>query len=144
MASRESRTRLRTRRLGFSAVEYLAQARHALAEAQDPDRGTGVESRYVAAHLAALRCAAAALAIRGRPARRRPGTAWAELAEAVPELADWAAVFAASARLRSAVESGVRGAVSERDVAALCEAVDEFLVQVDLLRTEQPALPRAS
>ncbi|MGH3096304.1 MAG: SAV_6107 family HEPN domain-containing protein [Streptosporangiales bacterium] len=144
MARREAQTRLRTRRLGYTAAEYLAQAWRALAEAEDTGRGAGTELRYVAAHLAALRCAAAVLAVRGRPARRRPGTAWAELAETAPELAGWATVFAASARVRSIVESGLHGAVSEHDVAALCATVAEFLVQVEEVCAGQPALPRAS
>lgn len=144
MARRDGQAGLRARRLGYSAAEYLAQARRALTEAADAAGGSDAELRYVAAHLAALRCAAAVLAVRGRPARRRPGTAWAELAEVAPELAGWATVFAGSARVRSAVESGIHGAVNEQDVAALCATVADFLVEVEEVCAGQPALPRAS
>lgn len=102
--------------------------------------------RYVDAHLAALRCAAAVLAVRGRPTRRGKGTAWTELTESAPELADWAAVFAAGAELRAAAESGVPVPVTHPDVDEFCGNVAEFLGIVEgvLGRGGQALLPQAS
>jgi hypothetical protein len=80
--------------------------------------------RYAAAHLAALRAAAAVLAARSgspetwqpvcgaRPGRRRPLSAWDQLRAAAPELTDWADYFAAGAEKRSAAAAGLSGAVS--------------------------------
>ena len=60
-----------------------------------------VPTRYACAHVAALRAAAALLAARAQPGAR-PGAApqknaWVLLAEVAPELAEWAAFFAAGA-----------------------------------------------
>ena len=70
-------------------------------------RTGSVSDRYVAAHLAALRAAAAVLAARGRPspavpAAQRLGGA----ARVAPELTEWAAFFAAAAQQRAALEAG--------------------------------------
>ena len=67
-----------------------------------------VGERFRFAHLAALRVAAAVLAERGRPAsaRRRLISVWVLLDSVAPELADWAALFAAGAPVRAAIEAG--------------------------------------
>ncbi|HEX6445841.1 MAG TPA: SAV_6107 family HEPN domain-containing protein [Streptosporangiales bacterium] len=136
--------RARVRRLGFSAGTYLAQARRTLAEAAGPDPGTPA-LRYSAAHLAALRGAAAVLAARGRPDRRRAGTAWTELAEVAPELEGWADVFSESARLRAAADAGTAFRLGHAEVDAFCRLVGEFLDTVDeLVGQEQAMLPTAS
>ena len=89
-----------------AAHDLLATARHDLAAAMVTTVAT---ERYAAAHLAALRAAAALLAARARPAarparpRRTPGSL---LAEVAPELAEWAAFFAAGAGKRAAAEAG--------------------------------------
>src|SRR5512133_3856285 len=67
---------------------------------------TTAHERYAAAHRAALRATAALLATRTRPVdRRRPQrNAWVLLAQVAPELAEWAAFFAAGAGKRAAAE----------------------------------------
>lgn len=66
-----------------------------------------VADRYVHAHLGALRAAAALLAARSRPSRRTAlRSVWDVLPTVAPELAEWAAFFAASGRRRLAVERG--------------------------------------
>src|ERR1700727_1064937 len=69
-------------RVPSAALSLLRTARHGLAEAEvEGDPGT----RYICAHLAALRAAAAIVAARGEPGsgarRRRPRAVW----EALPQ-----------------------------------------------------------
>ena len=78
-----------------AARELLGTARHDLAEATATTVAT---ERYAAAHLAALRTAAAVLAVRTRPAAtKRPRNVWSMLPQVAPELTEWAAFFAAGA-----------------------------------------------
>jgi hypothetical protein len=71
--------------------------------------------RYVTAHLAALRAAAAVLAARGRPSPRGgPRSVWEVLPRIAPELTEWAAFFAATASRRAAVEAGRGETVTAR------------------------------
>ena len=103
--------------------------------------------RYAAAHLAALRVAAAVLACRARPVsgpsrRTRPTSAWVLLAGVAPELAEWAAFFAAGARKRAAAEAGMPGAATVREADDLLRDVQSFLAVVEaaLGRSHQPLL----
>jgi len=110
-----------------AARALFDQARGCLAEAMaaaDPCR------RYAAAHLAALRCAAAVLAVRAQPAdrsSRRLRSAWVLLSRVAPELGEWAAFFAAGAGKRAAAEAGLVHAVSQREADDLIRAVQTFL-----------------
>lgn len=94
--------------------------------------------RYAAAHLAALRVAAAVLACRARPLtggssvrRRRPTSAWVLLAVVAPELQEWAEFFAAGARKRAAAEAGLPSAVTAREADDLVRDAEAFLVMVE-------------
>jgi hypothetical protein len=104
----------------------LSGARLALAEA---DAATDPGERYAAAHLAALRAAAAVLAEHTSPTgrSRRPTSAWSLLAATAPDLAEWASYFAAGADKRAAAQAGIRGAVSSREAADLLRDGVEFL-----------------
>jgi hypothetical protein len=82
--------------------------------------------RYVEAHLAALRGAAAILAVRGRPGGRGPANVWALLPRVAPELGEWAAFFAAGAPRRAAVEAGRPEAVTPREADDLLRDVNAF------------------
>ncbi len=102
--------------------------------------------RYALAHLAALRGAAAVLACRARPAvapaagntgggptggrRGRPTSAWVLLSAHAPELAEWAAFFAAGARKRAAAEAGLVGVVTPREADDLLRDATSFLAVV--------------
>jgi hypothetical protein len=104
----------RTRcRVAPSALALLESARDGLAAGQSE---TSAASRYVAAHLAALRAAAAIVAARPEPGttgrRRRPRSVWELLTRAEPALSEWAAFFAAGAAKRAAAEAGLSRAVS--------------------------------
>ena len=98
--------------------------------------------RYATAHLAALRAAAAVLACRARPAkRRRLVSAWELLKGVSPELGEWADFFAAGAGKRAAVEAGLPAA-SAREADDLVRDAQTFLGLVEgvLGVTGQPVL----
>jgi hypothetical protein len=114
------------RRVPATAVSLLGQARRGLAEAgTEADPGT----RYICAHLAALRAAAAIVAARGEPGGRRgrPRSVWELLPQVEPTLAEWAAFFAASAAKRAAAEAGLPRAASAREAEDLIRDVETFL-----------------
>lgn len=94
--------------------------------------------RFATAHLAALRAAAAVLALRRRPEgeshrRRRVRSAWEVLPEIAPELGDWALLFAAGAEKRARAEAGLAGAVSEREADQLMQDAYMFVGLVERL-----------
>ena len=115
------------------AVTLLGLSRRGLVEAAEAELPP---DRYAAAHLAALRAAAAVLACRAQPAagsgrRPRPTSAWVLLASVAPELAEWAGFFADGAGKRAAAEAGLAGAVSPREADDLLRAVETFLAVVE-------------
>jgi hypothetical protein len=119
-------------RLTRPALELVAQARRSLQEACEQSCPA---DRYAAAHLAALRAAAAVLAARALPAtsvaRRRPTSAWVTLTSIAPELGEWASYFAAGSGKRAAAEAGSATAVTSQDADGLVRDVDRFLVVVE-------------
>ncbi len=125
------------------AVTLLALSRRGLLEAAAADRPV---DRYAAAHLAALRAAAAVLACRARPdsspRRSRPTSAWLLLSAVAPELAEWADFFAAGARKRAAAEAGVPSAATAREADDLLRDAESLLAVVEtaLGLPHQPAL----
>jgi hypothetical protein len=109
-----------------AALGLLRQAAEGLAEAhgvQDP------LLRYPAAYLAALRAAAAVLAIRARPQPRRGATrnVWQLLAEVAPELGEWAAFFASCSGTRAAAEAGIARLVGQREADDLLRQAEQFV-----------------
>jgi hypothetical protein len=127
-----------------AAVDLLSQARRGLHEAGTLETPN---ERYATAHLAALRTAAAVLAVRGRPQptrgrRRRIRSVWEVLPEAAPELVEWSALFEAGARRRALAEAGIRNAASWRDADDLVRAAGMFLRLVERLLVLQPTLPQ--
>jgi len=126
-----------------SADDLLASARRSLTEASI---AATAGERYAAAHLAALRSAAAVLADRGRPATRRSRvlSVWVVLPQVAPELGEWATFFAAGARIRAAAEAGI-DVVSHRQADDLVRDADTFLARVcELLGVpHQPAMGSA-
>ncbi|MGB2839409.1 MAG: SAV_6107 family HEPN domain-containing protein [Actinomycetes bacterium] len=126
-----------------AVLDLLAAAQRGLTEAVLESRSS---RRYAVAHLAALRAAAAVLATRARPTGRRgPRSAWDLLAQAAPELAEWAAFFAAGAGKRSAAEAGL-DAVTSREADDLLRDVETFLALAETTVgvPHQTTLPRVS
>lgn len=127
-----------------TALSLLRTARQGLAEADaESDPGT----RYICAHLAALRAAAAIVAARGEPGsgsrRRRPRSVWELLPQVEPALAEWAAFFAASAAKRAAAEAGLPRAATADEAENLLRDASTFLAVAErALGTESaPMLP---
>ena len=111
-----------------TVVQLLTAAREELRAAQE---ATTPGERFSSAHLAALRSAAAVLAVRAQSKRSaRPSDAWSLLARVAPEYGEWAAFFAAHSATRSAVEAGVRGRVGQRDADDMVRQADLFLALV--------------
>jgi SAV_6107-like HEPN len=115
-------------RMPAAALTLLRTARQGLAEA---DAETDAGTRYIGAHLAALRAAAAIVAARGEPGtgtrRRRPRSVWELLPQVEPALAEWAAFFAASAAKRAAAEAGLPRAASAQEAEDLLRDASTFL-----------------
>lgn len=63
--------------------------------------------------------------------KRGPRDAWGLLAKVAPELADWAAFFAAGASKRAAAEADLPGAVTDREADDQVEYADRFLEVVE-------------
>ncbi|WP_407553577.1 SAV_6107 family HEPN domain-containing protein [Streptomyces sp. Pv4-95] len=126
-----------------AALDLLTQAQHGLDEAHTLE---SANERFATAHLAALRTAAAVLAVRGRPEstmrrRQRIRSAWEVLPEVAPELSEWSALFAAGAARRAKAEAGIAGAASSRDADDLLRDVAMFLRLVERMLLLQPSLP---
>jgi hypothetical protein len=119
------------------ACELLDRAERALVEARVAD---GPARRYCCAHVAALRTAAAVLAVRTRPGSRRgQRNAWELLASVAPELREWAAFFAAGAAKRAAAECGATTAVTARAADDLVRDVEHFMhIVEDVLGLARP------
>jgi len=115
-------------RVAPSALALLQSARHGLADAAGaPDPG----ARYVAAHLAALRAAAAVVTARAEPGKGRrrsgPRSVWELLPRVEPTLSEWAAFFAAGAAKRAAAEAGLSRAVTASEADDLLHDAETFL-----------------
>ncbi len=104
--------------------DLLADAGRELAESL---RAPTAAQRYAAAHLAALRAAAAVLASRARPTTGRRASAWDLLTRVAPEFAEWAAFFAAGSAKRQAVQAGIPRIISEREADDMVRQSEEFL-----------------
>jgi SAV_6107-like HEPN len=113
-------------------AQLLTIARQGLVEAANT-RPDGL--RYAAAHLAALRAAAAVLAARARPAaptrRSRVTSVWSLLVLVAPEFNDWATYFALGASKRAAAEAGIPRVVSTREADDLLRAAEQFVAVVE-------------
>ncbi|MEV4637268.1 SAV_6107 family HEPN domain-containing protein [Actinoplanes sp. NPDC049548] len=127
-------------------AQLLTIARQGLMEAART-RPDGL--RYAAAHLAALRAAAAVLAARARPAaptrRNRVTSVWSLLVLVAPEFGDWASYFALGATKRAAAEAGIPRVVTAREADDLLRAAETFvsLVQSTLGLAYQPTFEAA-
>nr|WP_297424379.1 SAV_6107 family HEPN domain-containing protein [uncultured Actinotalea sp.] len=106
-------------------VSVLDQLRRSDEELVAAQLATEPHDRFRHAHLAALRAAAAVLPATHGRRRSRPRPVWEQLAQAAPELADWAELFADGAVTRAAVEAGrTDGVTVERAERTLAAAED--------------------
>jgi SAV_6107-like HEPN len=134
-------------RVAPSALALMESARHGLAAAEDERTAA---ARYVSAHLAALRAAAAVVAARAEPPagrRKRPQSVWELLPKVEPALREWSAFFAAGAAKRAAAEAGLPRAVSPREAdellrdAAIFVALAEGALGIQAQQTLLPLQP---
>ncbi|GAB1817361.1 SAV_6107 family HEPN domain-containing protein [Herbidospora sp. RD11066] len=128
-----------------TVLAHLTDARACLAAAA---LAGNPADRYIHAHMAALRSAAAILAARPQPIdgrRRRLRSAWELLPEVQPELSQWAAYFAVSAKKRAAAEAGLVHLVSAHDAEELIVEATAFvtIIESTLGVTTQETLPMA-
>ncbi|PJI94352.1 SAV_6107 family HEPN domain-containing protein [Luteimicrobium subarcticum] len=90
--------------------------------------------RFVHAHLAALRAAAALVALRNVAAPRgRTASVWVLVERAEPGLAAWSSYFADGARLRAAVDAGRFDAVDPARADELVRCAEDFRDEVAVL-----------
>jgi hypothetical protein len=103
LAAQSPRSRTEARRAA-AASELLVMATEGLAEAgSTPD----IQARFVSSHLAALRAAAAVVAMRAPSAsHHRISSVWELLTRVAPELSEWADFFAIEAQRRAEVVAG--------------------------------------
>ena len=112
--------------------QLLVLARRGLDEAAE-NRVDGL--RYAAAHLAALRAAAAVVAARAKPVptrRSKLTSVWDLLSFVAPDLSEWALFFTASAGKRAAAEAGIPRVVTRREADDLLRAATSFVSVVEL------------
>jgi hypothetical protein len=125
----EVREHAGTGAIPVAAGELIISARRSLTEAT---LASTPHERYAAAHLSALRAAAAVLAARAQPQgkrRARVRSVWVVLPEAATEFSEWAAFFAAGARKRASAEAGIP-CVTHREADDLVRDADAFLARV--------------
>ncbi|MDT9594492.1 SAV_6107 family HEPN domain-containing protein [Nocardioides zeae] len=117
--------------LPAAAHAYLGRAATSL---RDATVATDAPTRYACAHVAALQAAAALLSARTTPVaspRRRSRNAWVLLTETAPELASWAALFAAGSQTYQAARAGSTRGVALADADAVLGQADRFLAVVE-------------
>ena len=126
-----------------TAHDLMASARRSLTEASI---ASTPGERYAAAHLAALRAAAAVLAARSRPSARRSRvrSVWVVLPQVAVEFSEWADFFAAGAGKRAAAEAGM-ACVTHREADDLVREADAFVARVahSLGMAHQPSMADA-
>ncbi|PRZ05590.1 hypothetical protein BCE75_10777 [Isoptericola sp. CG 20/1183] len=93
---------------------------------------TAPPERFVHAHLAALRSAAAVVALHGDAPRGRARAVWELLTRVEPELAAWSVYFASGARLRAAVDAGHGEDVTPARADELLACAEDFRDEVGL------------
>ncbi len=131
-------------RVASTALSLIQAARTGLAEAAAE---SSPSTKYICAHLAALRAAAAIVAARGEPGsgtrRRRPRSVWELLPQVEPTLTEWSAFFAASAAKRAAAEAGLPRAASAHEADDLLRDAETFITIAEraLGIEAQPLLP---
>ncbi len=116
--------------LSAAVLDLLERARCTL---EGACRTADSSERYRDAHLGALRAAAAIMAARTTPSgRSRPRSVWQVLPGVAPELAEWAAFFAACSAHRSVIDRG--GRIPTREADDLLRQAEMFLeIAQDLL-----------
>lgn len=115
--------------------------RRARAELDAAHTTTDPQMRFLHAHMSAIRSASAVLALGAGAVprrRRRVVSVWEQLAEAGPEWESWAALFAAGAPVRAAIESGRSADLDPRVAEAAVTAAEAFADEVEAVPAATP------
>ncbi|HLS25236.1 MAG TPA: SAV_6107 family HEPN domain-containing protein [Beutenbergiaceae bacterium] len=115
--------------------ERILKRAHAELDQLSPARP--IEENFLHAHMAALRAGAALLALHPTGTRRRRAvrSVWEQIAELDDVWQPWAALFAAGAPVRAAIESGRQRNLDQRQVARTEQAAAEFVgIVADTIR----------
>lgn len=105
-----------------TTFDLLDRARATLLQAC---RAQTTNDRYIAAHLGALRAAAALLSARARRRGAPVSHAWATVQQVAPELAEWAEYFSVAGERRLQLEAGGPPA-THREADDLLRAAETF------------------
>lgn len=133
--------------MGGPGVEQLLRRAHA--ELDQLGEHASAEENFLHAHMAALRAGAALLALHptaGGSRRRGVRSVWEQIAELDEVWVPWAAMFAAGAPVRAAIETGRQSALDALRVARTQQAAADFVgivtdaVHAARAHTERPAL----
>lgn len=108
----------------LASIDLLTRALRSLDAAIT---ATTANEKFIEAHLAALRAAAALLATHAQPNGRRPSSVWVLITKRMPEFAEWADFFAAGAGRRVAAQAGIAGAVTPREADDLVREAHQFI-----------------
>lgn len=118
----------------MSSINSHSLLRRAHGELDEASRRSTPQEQFLGAHMAALKGAAAVLAIAvppGQSKRRRLRSAWVQLEELGEQWHPWVVYYEASARTRAALSSGlVRGVESDQAQDAL-RVTGRFLASVE-------------
>lgn len=122
--------------------------RRAHAELDQISAAGSAEQNFLHAHMAALRAGAAVLALHpGGPRRRRGAvrSVWEQLAEVDESWESWAALFAAGAPIRAAIETGRESGLVREQAVRTCAVATDFVELVGeairSARTLEPFAP---
>jgi hypothetical protein len=116
------------------STEVLRLLMRSDAELDAAHRASDASARFVHAHLAALRAAAALLALRGRPSGRRTRrTVWALVEVVEPGLSGWTSYFAGGASTRAAIDAGRFDTVDATRADELVRCAEDFRDEVGIL-----------
>src|SRR5699024_2698708 len=115
----------------FNSRQLLRRAHNELDAAH---LHSSAREQFLHAHIAALRGAAAVLAITPAvvsPARRKVRSAWVQLAEAGEEWGAWVASYLASAATRASVASGPLREIAASNAREAARAAGQCLAAVE-------------
>lgn len=130
----------------MSYITSRSLLRRAHAELDSAHTSTSPQERFVLAHMAALRGAAAALATSGGTIgskRRKVQSAWVQLAELSPEWLPWVEYYSASAITRAEIESGQQRELQSSQAREAVRAASQFLKAVEAFVQQREARFRA-
>lgn len=118
----------------MSYITSRSLLRRAHAELDAAHMNISPQERFLRAHMAALRGAAAVLATSGgalKSKRQKVQSAWTQLAELDPGWLPWVEYYSASAATRAAIESGQQRELQSNQAREAVRVASQFLKEVE-------------